>query len=114
MKKNLLLAILFTTFLLAIFVSPVSANNSSIEIDKVNRTIHLNYNKMIIVTDDYIYHNIGNDPITSILVQVPYKYLSNLGSFLVYGDDGKHLTADRPPYDGSGFIKWRIYLNIPL
>jgi len=69
---------------------------------------------MIIVTDDYIYHNIGNDPITSILVQVPYKYLSNLGSFLVYGDDGKQLTADRLPYDGSGFIKWRIYLNIPL
>ena len=114
MKKKILVLFLFVSVLLGFFMQTAAATHESIEVFSVKRTIHITYNKIFGVTDEYIFINTGNDPISSLIIEIPFQFSSNLATFDVFGSDAEKLTAEKLPYDGSNFIKWRIYLNRPL
>ncbi len=114
LKKKLLLLVLFLSVLIYFLIPTAAAASDSIQIESIDRTVNINYNKIVRVTDQYVYLNTGNDPITSLIIEVPYIYTPNVASFEVFGADNIQLSFDQLPYDGSGFIKWRIYLNTPL
>ncbi|MFX1293971.1 MAG: hypothetical protein ACFFD2_03795, partial [Promethearchaeota archaeon] len=113
-KKKLAIMVIFVSFLLGFLMQPAVAANESISIDSLNRTIQITYNKIITVTDDYIFLNLGDDPLSSIIIEIPCEFESNIASFEILGNNSEKLTFKKLPYDGSDFIKWRVYLNKPL
>lgn len=114
MKKQIILACLCAVVLLGLFIQPTSATNDPLEVVSVDRTVHITYHKVFQVMDKYTFINTGNDPISSLIIAVPYQYDSNIASFEVFGSDSNTLTFKRLPYDGSNFLKWRVYLDTPL
>jgi len=66
------------------------------------------------VTDDYLFTNTGNDPLSSLIISVPYQFSDKIASFEVFGKDLNQLAFQKLPYDGSNFDKWRVYLDSPL
>ena len=78
MRKKLVIAVLFLSLILLFLMPTVSADNESIEVDSVNRTLHIDYHRVITVTDEYIFKNTGTDPVTSLIIEIPYEYRTNL------------------------------------
>lgn len=94
--------------------SSISNTGNTVEVASVNRTVHITYNKIFHIIDQYIFLNKGTDPISSLIIEVPYEFSSNLVFFSVYGANSEKLSFEKLPYDGSIFNRWRIYLNEPL
>ena len=114
MKKKLLLTLLVIFLLAGFLIQTASSTNNTVEVLSVNRTIYITYNKIFKVTDQYLFANTGSDPISSLTVEVPYEFSSNLVSFELYEASSGSLSFEKLPYDGSNFIRWRVYLNAPL
>lgn len=91
-----------------------SSTNVTVEVVSVSRTIKISYNKIFQVTDQYIFTNTGTDPVSSLTLEIPFEFSSNLVFFELFGSNSEKLTYEKLPYDGSTFIRWRIYLNTPL
>lgn len=66
------------------------------------------------MTDQYVFMNTGPDPVSSLMIEVPYEFSSNLIFFQLYDLNSEQLSYEKLPYDGSNFIRWRLYLNAPL
>ena len=109
-----MLILFLIAFIGALFIQPASSVSDSIEISSINRTIHITYHKIFQVMDNYTILNKGSDPISSILIEFPYEYISKITTFDVFGNNLEKLTFNQLPYDGSKFSKWQIFLNNPL
>lgn len=102
-------------FLVAGFlIQTASSTTDTVEVVSVQRTIHIDFDKIFMVTDQYIFTNTGPDPVSSLLIEVPYGFSSNLVNFQLYDANSEPLSFEKLPYDGSTFIRWRLYLNAPL
>lgn len=66
------------------------------------------------MTDRYVFTNTGSDPVSSFLFEVPSAFSLNLAYFQLYDANSEQLSFEKLPYDGSSFIRWRLYLNAPL
>jgi hypothetical protein len=109
------LLICLVVFLLAGFlIQPASSTTETVEVTSVQRTIHIDYNKIFKVTDRYVFTNTGSDPVSSFLFEVPSAFSLNLAYFQLYDANSEQLSFEKLPYDGSSFIRWRLYLNAPL
>ena len=107
--------ICLVVFLLAGFlIQPASSTTETVEVTSVQRTIHIDYNKIFKVTDRYVFTNTGSDPVSSFLFEVPSAFSLNLAYFQLYDANSEQLSFEKLPYDGSSFIRWRLYLNAPL
>ena len=95
-------------------IQTASSVNDTIEVVSVNRTTKITYNKIFQVTDQYIFKNTGKDPVSSLTIEVPYEFSSDLVLFELYGANSEKLSFEKLPYDGSNFLRWRVYLNAPL
>ena len=100
--------------MLGFLIQPTSATNDPFEVVSIDRTIQITYHKIIRVTDNYTFINTGDDPLSSLIIAVPYQFTSNIATFEVFSSDYDKLAFERLPYDGSGFIKWRVYLDSPV
>ncbi|NVM55398.1 MAG: hypothetical protein HWN66_16955 [Candidatus Helarchaeota archaeon] len=114
MKKKLIITCLCLSFLLGFLIQPTSATNDPFEVVSVDRTIHITYHKLFRVTDEYTFINTGGDPLSSLIIAVPYQFTSNIASFDLFGNESEKLSFEKLPYDGSNLIKWRVYLDNPL
>jgi hypothetical protein len=114
LKKKLLLICLVVFLLAGFLIQPASSTTETVEVTSVQRTIHIDYNKIFKVTDRYVFTNTGPDPVSSFLFEVPSAFSLNLAYFQLYDANSEQLSFEKLPYDGSSFIRWRLYLNAPL
>jgi len=110
----MIIACLCSLCVLGLIFQPTSATNDPVEIISVNRNVHVTYHKIFHMVDEYTFINTGQDPLSSVILAVPYQFDSNIATFDVIGRDLKKLAFERLPYDGSNLIKWRVYLDTPL
>ncbi|MDD1778159.1 MAG: hypothetical protein LUQ65_08325 [Candidatus Helarchaeota archaeon] len=114
MKKKLLFIFLVMFLLAGFLIQTASSTTETVEAVSVQRTIHIDYDKIFKVTDQYTFRNTGPDPISSLLIEVPYGFSSNLALFQLCDANSELLSFEKLPYDGSTFMRWCVYLNAPL